>query len=184
MKQEKQKGSAVWMTAAVMYEGDVTPLLAVHYLAMPPSPPPPLQLCAPWVRLHPVSLGSKPPLTGRVSCSLFQPFPSFSPWFHINISLLCRAWHSWNVRRIVPRLSGPVKLSQTCKSEPLMKYINLEHWASIHSIVLFAYKPWGKKRQWGGGKQGEDTLDKRIIEEKSLQWLGLQDYIDTLQYLL
>lgn len=36
---------------------------------------------------------------------------------------------------------APVKLSQTCKTEPLMKYINLEHCACIHSIVLFAYKP-------------------------------------------
>lgn len=45
---------------------------------------------------------------------------------------------------------APVKLSQTCKTEPLMKYINLEHCACIHSIVLFAYKP-----PCGGGGREE-----------------------------
>lgn len=52
-----------------------------------------------------------------------------------------------------------------------MKYINLEHWTFIHSIVLFAYKPpWEKQSE--RKKEREDTPDKHIIEEKSRQWLG------------
>lgn len=40
--------------------------------------------------------------------------------------------------KIYPRAFRPIKLSLRCKTEPLMKYINLEHWADIHIIVLFA----------------------------------------------
>lgn len=35
-----------------------------------------------------------------------------------------------------------------------MKYINLEHWASIHSSVLFAYKS-QKKKSENEGKEKE-----------------------------
>lgn len=60
-----------------------------------------------------------------------------------------------------------------------MKYINLELWTSIHSIVLFAYKvPWEKKRGW---KTRKDTLNKNIIKEESAMtwWL---EYTDTLLF--
>ncbi len=133
-----------------------------------------LQLCAPVVRLHPVSLGSKPSLTGRESCS---PSLCLSMVSHkhkppmLGLAFL-------KCQKNCPKAFRPVKLSQTCKTEPLMKYINLEHWAPIQSNVLFAYKPpRGKQREcacvcmcvclgWGC------ILDKHVIEEESLQTLG------------
>ena len=132
-----------------------------------------LQLCAPWARFHAVSVGSCTIINRQhVSCSLFL---SFCLSFFLSVVpnkhkpplpglafLKCQ--------KNFPKAYQPVKLSQTCKTEPLMKYINLEHWASIFSIVLFAYKsPWGK-REWREGRKRKDTLDK-IIFEKSLKWL-------------
>lgn len=52
-------------------------------------------------------------------------------------------------QNIYPKAFRPVKLSQRCKTEPLMKYINLEHWASIHIIVLMSHHR--DKREWGDG---------------------------------
>lgn len=147
---------------------DPPPGTALPCKAPPPSPSL-LQLCAPRVCLHPVSLGSEPSLTGKQAVASPKPLPSFSQWFHINISILSLAF--LKCQKNCPKAFRPVKLNQTCKTEPLMKYINLEHWTFIHSIVLFAYKPpWEKQSE--RKKEREDTPDKHIIEEKSRQWLG------------
>lgn len=141
-KTRKPQGCSVWMNAAVIYRRDVPhhPLLAALYLEMFAPPPttttPVLQLCAPWVSLRAVSLGSIPSLIGRGSPSLSQNPPLFLSVAAHEPSMPALAF--LKCQKNCPKAFWPIKLSHTCKTEPLMKYINLEHWAAICAIVLFA----------------------------------------------
>lgn len=168
----KLKGNFEWLLLSRMREmWHPPPPKAVLYLAMSPSS---LQLCTPWVHPHAASSGSKPSLTGRVSRSLPQTSLLFLSVVSHKHKPHIPGLAFLKCQKNCPKAFQPIKLSQTCKTEPLMKYINLEHWGSNHSVVLFAYKaPWetkgGRRR---GGKKRKDTLDKHIIEEKSPQWLA------------
>ena len=163
---------------------DVTPLLAKRYLAMHPLflPPP----------SHPASTPAVCSLGPSASCLLrlrtvinrqskLRPFSLLPPWFHINISLLCRSLAFLKCQKNCPKAFRPVKLSQTCKTEPLMKYINLEH--SVPPFTVLCCLLTNHHGVWSGGEKkerlwGGDTLDKHVIEGKECAatwWLGNTD---------
>lgn len=113
------------MTAAFTYVGDDPPTLKAElYLVMPPFTL--LKLSSPWVHPHRVSLGCKPSLTGSVSRSLsktpllFRSVVSHKHKPHMPSLAFLKC------QKNCPKAFRPIKLSQTCKTEPLMKYINLE----------------------------------------------------------
>ena len=157
---------------------DVTPLLAKRYLAMHPLflPPP----------SHPASTPAVCSLGPSASCLLrlrtvinrqskLRPFSLLPPWFHINISLLCRRLAFLKCQKNCPKAFRPVKLSQTCKTEPLMKYINLEH--SVPPFTVLCCLLTNHHGVWSGGekKRGcgvEIHLTSMLLREKSVQRLG------------
>ena len=133
---------------------DVTPLLAKRYLAMHPLflPPP----------SHPASTPAVCSLGPSASCLLrlrtvinrqskLRPFSLLPPWFHINISLLCRRLAFLKCQKNCPKAFRPVKLSQTCKTEPLMKYINLEH--SVPPFTVLCCLLTNHHGVWSGGEK-------------------------------
>lgn len=151
-----------------------------------PHPTPLLQLCATWVCLHPVSLGSEPSLKGRVIHSLTQTPSLTLCGFTFNISLRCLGLAFLKCQKNCPKAFQPVKLSQTCEAGPLMKYINLEHEDSIHSTVLFAYKPpWGEKVECLDGKREKIQLTSILLRKRvcnnnfvvEIHWYIVKAYI-------
>lgn len=180
------QGSSVWMTAAAVNGGCDPPpgqsvtLQCILSSSLPPSPPPTTTASTPAV----CSLGPSASCLLRLRTvinrqSKLRPFfSSPSAVSHKHKPPMPPPGILEMSEELSQGFPAPVKLSQTCKTEPLMKYINLEHCACIHSIVLFAYKP----PCGGGGKEerlrGGDTLDKHVIEGKECAatwWLGNTD---------
>lgn len=70
----------------------------------------------------------------------------------------------WKCHPIYPEAFQPVKLSQRCKAETLMKCINLERRASVLITVWFVYEPLQQQRRtrrrlrWG------------VTEQKTVHW--------------
>lgn len=95
------------------------------------------------------------------------------------MSLLWQAWHSGNVRRFIPGLSGPVKLSPSSWAEPAINYINLKlRSIRSHYCVVCFWATMGTKG-WVSGGGGGSKLSQYVMEDKNVHW---RQYTGILHY--